>query len=109
MLAELSASQLAEWKAFDTLSPIGAEREDYRISYLSSILTNIAIRTQGKRGAKLTQVSDFLFKWDPESQKTAVQSVDEMKSVMQSLAKDSKESQDRQNNRRKRKPKRLRK
>lgn len=64
MIKELTASQLAEWEAYDKLSLIGDEREDFRISYLATILTNLAIAIHGKSGTSPKKVEDFLFNWD---------------------------------------------
>lgn len=106
---EVSASQLAEWKAYHTLSPIGEERADFRFSYLSAVLTNIAIRTHGKQGAKLSEVKDHLFNWDPEFSGRKEQSVEEMKAVFTGMLPSMKEQEQREINRKRRKPKRLRK
>jgi hypothetical protein len=40
----------------------------------------------GKQGAKLTSVDDFLLKWGETEQQGKGQTIDEMKSVFQSLA-----------------------
>lgn len=90
-MRELTTSQLAEWGAYNRLEPIGENRADYRISYLSSLLTNLVIKALGKQGAKLTSVKDFLFKWDVEGEVKPQQSVEAMKSVFLSLASASKD------------------
>ena len=69
------------------MDPIGDIRDDYRISFLASMITNLAIRVNGKKGAKLTSVKDFIFDWGVgESSGTKTQSVEEMKSVFQQIA-----------------------
>jgi sporulation protein YlmC with PRC-barrel domain len=51
------------------------------------MITNLAIRINGKKGAKLTSVKDFIFDWDAETASgTKVQSIEEMKNVFQQIA-----------------------
>lgn len=75
--------------AYNEIDPIGSWRDDYRMSYMASLLTNISIRTNGKRGAKLSSVDDFLLIWDKEAKEQAkhVQSVEEMKKHLMTIAK----------------------
>ena len=111
LLEKLTASQLAEWKAFNTLDPIGEERSDFRMSYMASLLTNLVIKTMGKQGSKLTSVEDFALNWG-EGKKKGTQSVEDMKSVFQSLAAASAERGENNKQKRRpprRKPKRLKK
>lgn len=89
-MVELTAKQLAEWEAYDRLDPIGRWRDDFQMAYLASTMTNLAISIHGKKGAKLTQVIDYMPKWDEEKQEYKVQTVEEMKSVLTSLVSDSK-------------------
>lgn len=88
LIEKLTASQLSEWYAFNSLEPIGEHRADYRVSYLASLITNLAIRINGKKGDKLSSVKDFLFEWDSESSTkgTGTQSIEEMKSVFNQIA-----------------------
>jgi hypothetical protein len=87
LLEKLTSSQLAEWYSFNNISPIGDERDDYRISFLASMITNLAIRINGKKGAKLTSVKDFIFDWGVgESSGTKMQSLEEMKNVFYQIA-----------------------
>ena len=65
--------------AYDQIDPLGSWRQDYRFSFLSSLLTNIAIRSHGEKGAKLTTVKDFMFVWDPAEQ--AQQKEDELEKM----------------------------
>jgi len=110
-LSKLTASQLAEWQAYATLEPFETEKSDYKMAFLSSLLTNLVIRTMGKKGAKLTSITDFEFKWDPEESMGGKpqQSIEQMKEVFQSLASASKKKEDFNNKRLRRKPKRLKK
>lgn len=87
---ELSSPELLEWEAYDKLDPVGSWREDIRLAYLSSVLVNIAITTHGKKGTKLTKVEDFMLEWDEEAKELRQkgQSVEEMKAVLMSIAKE---------------------
>jgi hypothetical protein len=55
--------QLSEWEAYDRLDPIGTWRDDFRMAYLSSLITNLTISVHGKKGAKTTNPIDFLPDW----------------------------------------------
>lgn len=109
MLQQLTATQLAEWEAYNALEPIGEERADYRISFLSSLIVNLAIRALGKRGDKLTEVKDFVFEWDPEKHKPKQMNIDQFKAVFHEIASSTKTKQDNENKRRRRRPPRLKK
>jgi len=84
-LDELTSEQLSEWEAMDRIDPIGSWRDDFRMSYIASLITNLFIRTHGRRGAKLTEVKDFILDWDKGFGRKA-QSMEEMKQVLLSLA-----------------------
>jgi len=81
----LTASQLIEWEAYDTLEPIGEWRADYRISFLASLLTNLVIQTMGKKGAKLTKIEDFLFDWDGSVADSKKQTPKQMKDILMAI------------------------
>jgi len=86
-LNELTATQLREWEAYDRLDPVGSWREDYRLAFLSSLMVNIAIQQNGKKGTKLTDVKDFLLIWDEELQREMnEQSPEEILSIFQGIA-----------------------
>lgn len=99
----MTSHQLAEWEAYNVLDPIGEERSDYRFSYLYSLLTNIAIRTYGKKGAELTKIDDFLFKWGADEEEEKMQSVEEMKNVLLALTRSQEKASDNKEKRRVRK------
>ena len=80
---------MAEWYAYDRLDPIGEARDDFRMSYLASTITNLAISINGKKGAKLTNVKDFLLDWDVSKPKET-QSIEDMKRVFAGIAATSK-------------------
>lgn len=89
MLEQLNSEQLSEWEAYDRLEPIGGQQDDYRTALLCSVITNIAIAAWGKKGSKPTTMDEFLFQWGAEEQTDVApkkQSVDEMKTILQSIA-----------------------
>jgi hypothetical protein len=74
---QLSATQIAEWEAFDKLEPIGKLRDDYRTALLCTLIANMFSNKKSKP-AKLT---DFLLQWDKKPKKR--QTIEEMKSMLQ--------------------------
>lgn len=72
--------------AYDALDPIGAGRWDFQFAMLSSLITNLAIRVNGKKGAKLTTPDEFMINWSGEEKVTKGQTVDEMKNILLSIA-----------------------
>jgi len=89
-LDQLTSSQISEWEAYDRLDPIGSWREDYRLAYLSALVTNLVISTNTKKGhtPKFTNPIDFMINWDvggkPKEPKK--QSVDELKAILLGIA-----------------------
>ncbi len=83
----LTSHQLSEWEAYDRLDPIGAWRDDFRMSYIASLLTNLVIRVHGKKGAKLTDVKDFLLDWSGDMKHTQQQTPQEMREFLLQFAK----------------------
>ena len=87
MLEVLTSKQLSEWEAYDRLDPIGNWRDDFRLAYLSSLLTNLTISVHGKKGAQSTNPMDFMLDWDLSKVKEPKrQSVEEMKAVLRGIA-----------------------
>lgn len=85
----LTSVQLSEWEAYDRLDPVGAWREDFRMAYLSSLITNLTISVHGKKGTKQTNLMDFLPKWDigaEQGKEIKVQSVEDMKKALLEIA-----------------------
>jgi hypothetical protein len=79
---------LSEWEAYDRIDPIGTWREDFRMAYLSSLVTNLVISVHGKKGAKTTSPMDFMPDWGEEkSKEPKKQSVEEMKEILLGIAK----------------------
>jgi len=84
----ITSKQLSEWEAYDRLDPIGTWREDYRLAYISSLLTNLTISVHGKKGTKSTNPIDFMLNWDLEKAKEPKkQSVEDMKATLLGIAK----------------------
>jgi hypothetical protein len=73
-LDKLTSKQLSEWEAYDRLDPIGTWREDFRMAYLSSLITNLVISVHGKSGAKTTSPIDFLPDWDEQRSEVMIES-----------------------------------
>ena len=87
LLDELTSTQLNEWVAYNTIDPIGAWRNDFQFSCLFSLISNIAIKLSGGEDSKLTKPKDFQFIYDEVEQEKqlTIQSVEEIKRVMQSI------------------------
>ena len=69
---------------YDRLDPIGKARDDFRMSYMESLITNLAIKVHGKKGASLTKVEDFMLDWGKEKE-VKVQSVEEQKRILMDI------------------------
>lgn len=81
----MTSTQLSEWQAYDRLEPIGEERGDFRMAFLSSLMTNITRKIYGTKGCKMTVPSDFMPEWDKDPNEELIpeqQSTDQMKEVM---------------------------
>ena len=89
---QLSTVQLNEWEAYDRLDPIGTWRDDFRMAYLSMIVTNLVKAIYGKEEDKPTVPIDFMPDWakGEEEIKEEGQSVEEMKQILMGIAKASK-------------------
>jgi hypothetical protein len=84
----LTSNQISEWEAYDRLDPIGTWREDFRLAYLSSLITNIALSIHGKKGTKMQSPMDFMIEWDPAKHEkaTKVQTPEQMRDILMALA-----------------------
>ena len=95
MLECLSLEELQEWEAFDSLEPVGRleERMEYMFGMVCAVITNNIAAIFGKKGSNQTTVTpaDFMPKWGvfPEEVKKEkqIQSVEEMKQILLSMAK----------------------
>ena len=88
----MTSEQITEWLAYDRLDPIGTWRDDFRSAQICSVIDNIAKSMWSKEGeAKYSTPRDFIPDWGQseqirkESEQEAVQTVDEMKSIMMGL------------------------
>jgi streptomycin 6-kinase len=79
MLADMTASQILEWQAYNELEPIGKGRDDYRTALLCSLIANI-FKDKNSKPAKLT---DFLLQWDKPIKRKKWQTVEEAKNLLQ--------------------------
>jgi hypothetical protein len=61
--AYLTAADMAEWQAFNNLSPIGQVRDDYH----AALVAWTTARTQGNKSAKL---ASFMPRWGKRQGKT---------------------------------------
>lgn len=105
-MEKLTANQLAEWQAYDSLDPIGEARADFRFSYIAHLITTLTSSVHGKKGSKMPDIKDFLFEWDVEGRtgKEAGQSADEMRQLLRSVSRSSKVEEDKEKALRNRKP-----
>ena len=90
MLNELTSVQLSEWEAYGRLDPIGEWRADFRMAYLCTIVTNIARKVHGEKGAKMAVPLDFIPEWGKEDEELIVQTkqtAEEMRQLMLAITK----------------------
>jgi hypothetical protein len=85
-LGYLTGWQISEWEAYDKIDPIGSWREDFRMAFLSSLITNLVISVHGKKGAKTTSPVDFMPNWTGEEKEPKRQSTEEMKQILLGIA-----------------------
>lgn len=85
MLRILTAKQLTEWEVFLSIDPEREWRQDFRLAYIASHITNLVIRSLGAKGAALTQVKDFLIDWAKE-ETLGEQTPEQMKEILLSIA-----------------------
>jgi hypothetical protein len=86
-LEQLTATQLAEWEAYDIIDPIGEIRNDIKFANMASLISNLMIGAHGKKGSQMTKPEDFIIKWDFGAiEKDKKQSVEEMKRILLGMA-----------------------
>ena len=97
----LSSVQISEWEAYDRIDPIGTWREDFRMAYISSLMTSLTISVHGKKGAKHPNIIDFMPEWDVTGKQAVakIQSVDDMKKALMEIAKAQNKKEARNKNR----------
>lgn len=88
LLKQLTAEQLMEWQAYDSLDPIGNWRIELALASLSSTVMNIALKRFGNKGVKMTAPKDFIPNWSGSKEKKASvqQTVEEMKTMLLGIA-----------------------
>ena len=93
---DLTASQLAEWEAYNTLEPVGDYRQDYMMAQLTSIFYNFASSFGSKDGRrKIAKIPDFIPWMEQPEEKREDQSLVEMKkSILSIVPKLDKETKD---------------
>ena len=89
LLEHLTAIELAEWEAYDSIDPIGSTRSDIHFAAFSSMITNLFIAAYGKQGSTMTEPKDFLINWDGSKKESTKQeqSVDQIKDFLSALQK----------------------
>jgi hypothetical protein len=94
LLRDLTVSELAEWRAYNEIEPIGAPRDDYRMAQIGLLLHNLTQMQRGDGKWLSASIHDFALWSRVEPEKPQVeepeQSVNEMKSVMLALARHQK-------------------
>jgi hypothetical protein len=84
----LTAKQIAEWEVFSSIDPSPEQKKDFRLAYLLMTINNLFVWAHGKKGSKMSKISEFLLDWDPPKEKgTKVQSVEEIKGFLLGFAK----------------------
>ena len=73
--------------AYDIIDPVGSWRDDFRTAYLMTIITNLVISTNAKRGTPFKTISDFLIEWDSVEKEPEQQSLEVMKETLMAIAK----------------------
>lgn len=87
LLLSLSASQQAEWEAYDRLEPIGGYREDYRFAQVCLMLHKLMQMQRGDGKHTRADIHDFML-WGPERHVsiTKRKSPEELKQMMMAVA-----------------------
>lgn len=91
LLEILTATQLAEWEAFDRLDPVGDWRGDFHSAQLLYTINSFIHKRFGKRGSEEPEFKKYFPRWgDPTKPKQELsqqqQTVEEMKLAMQRIA-----------------------
>lgn len=90
LLDKLTINQLLEWEAYDKIDPIGKWREDFHMSYLATLITNIARAVHAKKGTQMTEIEDHMPAWgvSEEDKPVKKQTVTEMKEILLGIARE---------------------
>jgi len=87
LLEQLTATQLAEWEVFIENEQIRPIKEDFRLAYGLSVITNLFISAFGKTGSKTAKIEEFLIDWWNDKGKGEEQTIEQMKAFMLDFAK----------------------
>lgn len=100
MLDQLTSEQLSEWKAYESLEPFGDRRRDYQTAQICLLISNFAKSFASGGNKTPDSLEDFVFQnlidrfydneYDEDGEAPMVQkqqSVDDMKAILQSIAK----------------------
>lgn len=85
----MTSTQLSEWQAYDRLEPIREDRGDFRMAFVSSLITNIVRKIWGTKGVKMSVPSEFMPEWDQDPDEELIpekQSVAQMKGILFGIA-----------------------
>lgn len=82
----MTSYQISEWEAYDRIDPIGTWRDDFRMAFIASVITNCFIGAYGKKGAKGTTPEDFMPDWTGDGKEPKQQTVEEMEKILLSIA-----------------------
>lgn len=88
MNERLTARQLAEWEAYNTLDPIGEDREDLRMGILASTIANMIGGAVAGKKAKTFKPEDFIPDWD--GKKATTQTSEQMRNLLMGMASNKK-------------------
>ena len=78
------------------------------MSYLATIVTNLAIGINGKKGSRPKEIKDFILDWDTSKPKEGtMQSVEDMKRIFMDIAAVNKKKEEKTSRNSKRIPKSL--
>ncbi len=76
----------------DRIDPIGDWVNNFRLAYLSALITNLALSIHGdkKKGITYKSPMDFMINWDVDSMQVEPkkQSVEQMKEILLGIAKE---------------------
>jgi len=90
LLGQLTSNQISEWEAYDRIDPIGTWRDDFRMAKLAALIQNLVIQLYSKKGTtpKLRNILDEMPDWtgDNAEAMNKKQSVEEMKTILLSIA-----------------------
>jgi len=85
LLDILTSKQVSEWEAYDRIDPIGEYRNDTRTALVCSTITNLMRSIWGKKGSKMSSLSDFILQWGNEKKVEKKQTPEQMRDAFFAL------------------------